>query len=352
MAAALTRDDLRGALQHPNVAAFLRVIREGESSQNEDAYTIRFGGSHFDAPPWQHPREAITIGRLTSTASGAYQFLYRTWAALVTQYGFPDFSPQCQDEGAVALIAGRKALGLLMEGRFHEATARCALEWASLPGSPYGQPTRTIAQALEVFLAYGGTLAAPTETQTQEVKPVVPILIPILAELAKGLIPQLGSLFGSGSEVQQRNVAAATVVADTLVKATGALNLQEAAERIQNDPQAMQAARDAVAEVWPSITESGGGGIKAARDLALAPEGDWRRAFLNPAFVIGMVMLALVCFVVVVIVLGLGVQSWSDEIKAMVVTAVVSGALGSVSGFFLGSSLGSQKKDAALARQG
>jgi hypothetical protein len=41
-------------------------------------------------------------------------------------------------------------------------------------------------------------------------------------------------------------------------------------------------------------------------------------------------------------------QTWSDDIKMMFVTAIVSGLLGSVTGFFLGSSLGSQKKDAAL----
>lgn len=344
----MTRDDLLFALQHPNVVAFLRVIREGESSQGDSAYSVRFGGSHFEG--WEFPDGAITIGRLTSTASGAYQFLHKTWAALVAQYGFPDFSPQCQDEGAVALIAGRKALQLVMEGRIREAIARCALEWASLPGSPYGQRTRTLEQAITTYIEHGGTLAETAEAP--ERKEMIPVLIPILAELAKDLIPQLGSLFGSGSDVQQRNVAAATVLADTIVKATGAVNLQDAADKIQSDPGARDAARAAVADAWPSVVESGGGGIKGARDLAISPDGDWRKAFLNPAFVIGMVMLGLVCFVVVVVVLGLGTQEWSDEIKAMVITAVVSGALGSVSGFFLGSSLGSQKKDAALAAAG
>lgn len=345
----MTRDDLLQALQHNNVLAFLRVIREGESSQNEDAYTIRFGGSHFDAPPWEHPREAITIGRLTSTASGAYQFLWRTWSALVAQYGFPDFSPQCQDEGAVALIAGRKALQLVMEGRFDEAVARCALEWASLPGSPYGQPTRTIAQAREVFLAYGGTLAAPTEeTQTQEVTPMVPILIPILAELAKGLIPQLGSLFGSGSDVQQRNVAAATVLADTIVKATGAVNLQEAADKIQNDPGARDLARAAVADVWPSVTEAGSGGLDGARKAAANP--DQVPIYKDKTVWITFAFMPLIYMVVIAALIK---QDWiaevTSETRAFVIGFVLGSIGASILAYFYGTTVGSQKKDALIA---
>lgn len=345
----MTRDDLLQALQHNNVLAFLRVIREGESSQNEDAYTIRFGGSHFDAPPWEHPREAITIGRLTSTASGAYQFLWRTWSALVAQYGFPDFSPQCQDEGAVALIAGRKALQFVMEGRFDEAVARCALEWASLPGSPYGQPTRTIAQAREVFLAYGGTLAAPTEeTQPQEVKPMVPILIPILAELAKGLIPQLGSLFGSGSDVQQRNVAAATVLADTIVKATGAVNLQEAADKIQNDPGARDLARAAVADVWPSVTEAGSGGLDGARKAAANP--DQMPIYKDKTVWITFAFMPLIYMVVIAALIK---QDWiaevTSETRAFVIGFVLGSIGASILAYFYGTTVGSQKKDAVIA---
>jgi len=32
-------------------------------------------------------------------------------------------------------------------GRFDAAVAKCAKEWASLPGSPYGQPVKTLDQA-------------------------------------------------------------------------------------------------------------------------------------------------------------------------------------------------------------
>lgn len=96
----MTRDDLLGALTHDNLLAFLRLIRQGESNQNDDAYTILFGGEHFDSFA-DHPRRKITRGSLTSTAAGAYQILERTWDGLVRQYGFGDFSPANQD-GQVA----------------------------------------------------------------------------------------------------------------------------------------------------------------------------------------------------------------------------------------------------------
>ena len=155
----MTRDELRAALQNGNVQAFLAVIRAGETSENDAAYTMQFGGGHFVAPPWVHPHQANHAAGLTSTAAGAYQFLSKTWDALVEQYGFEDFSPECQDEACVALIAGRHALDDVIAGRVTDAVQKCNKEWASLPGSPYGQPTRTFTAALETFENSGGIVA-------------------------------------------------------------------------------------------------------------------------------------------------------------------------------------------------
>ena len=155
----MTRADLDAALQSANMQAFLRVIRAGESGQNDDAYTVMFGGGHFDAPPWVHPHQPVDAAGLTSTAAGAYQFLGRTWDALVKQYGFEDFSPANQDAAAVALIAGRGALTDVLAGWFDDAILLCGKEWASLPDSPYGQPTRTLAQARQTYSENGGEFA-------------------------------------------------------------------------------------------------------------------------------------------------------------------------------------------------
>ena len=331
----MTREDLQGALTHDNVQAFLRVLRAGESSQTEDAYNVMFGGDHFTSFA-DHPRQKHTRGQWTSTAAGAYQFLQRTWDGLVKQYAFPDFSPRSQDEAAVALIAGRGALKDVIAGRLDAAILKCAKEWASLPGSPYGQPTRTKAQARETYLAYGGRIS-----DTPQEQPMPPIVLTLL-QIASQLIPQLGQLFGSGSEVANRNVAAGKVVADKLVEVTQSINLQEAVEKIQNDPAALRDAKSAVAELWPSITESGSGGIGQARKDAGNP--DQLPFWKNGAFVIAMFLAPLIYMVAIEILFNPSKQTWSDDIKMMFVTAIVSGLLGSITGFFLGSSLGSQRK--------
>lgn len=372
----MNRNDLRAALSHPNVVAFLRVIRQGESSQDEAAYSIQYGGKHFAAPPWAHPREKVSAGRWTSTAAGAYQFLAGTWDGLVARYQFPDFSPGCQDMAAVALIHGRKALEDVQAGRFEAAIAKCGKEWASLPGSPYGQPVMTMDEAREVYERWGGRFDAPTESaaafnpdtldtehydglepnvHTPQAKakestmafPLIPLITAFGPQLLQ-LIPQLGALFGSGSDVQVRNVQAATMAVDAIVKATDSPNLQAAIERMQDDPEVAKAARGAVAEVM-ALVEVGGGGIAAAREAAASPEQvpPW----MNPAVWIAILVLPLVYIAALAVLLGVGGQTFSEDVKAVVVTALFTGALGAITGFFLGSSLGSQRKTAMLGKE-
>lgn len=150
---------LSDALKNPNLRAFLRMLRHGEGTSAETGYSIMFGGERFTSFA-DHPRRAITkkLGGkpITSTAAGAYQFLSRTWDGLVKQYGFADFSPANQDLGAVALILGRRALDDVIAGRFESAVIKCSREWASLPGSPYGQPVVTMTKARQVYELHGG----------------------------------------------------------------------------------------------------------------------------------------------------------------------------------------------------
>lgn len=157
-----TREDLKLFLDDQNVRAFLAVIRAGEGTSDELGYNRMFGGE-LCASLADHPRQLHTLptkaGPLSSTAAGAYQFLSRTWDALVKRYGFEDFSPECQDEAAVALIDGRGALRDVIGGRFSDAIRKCRLEWASLPGAGYGQPERSFSQALDVYAANGGQIS-------------------------------------------------------------------------------------------------------------------------------------------------------------------------------------------------
>ena len=354
--------ELIAALDHPNVRAFLRMLRHGEGTAGENGYRVQFGGGLFDSFA-DHPREAVTrsLGGkpITSTAAGAYQFLARTWDGLVKQYGFADFSPKNQDLGAVALVAGRGALQDVMAGRFEQAVIKCNREWASLPGSPYGQPVVTMAHARQEYEAFGGSyaptppevsatladfinpeaLAADTITPPKEqaMAPFVAAVLPSLIDL----VPKLGKLFSSGSEVSERNVKAAEIVVAAAKEAIGARNEQELLESINADPAAAEAVRAAVEANWYKIDEVGGGiqAARAANVQAAQPGGVpfWQQ----PAFVVSILLLPLVYFVVVYV-LAFG-QS-SEEVRSMVIAAVISGVLGSLTGYWLGTSFSSQRK--------
>lgn len=140
--------------------AFLRLIRLAEGTSDDLGYRRLVGGGEFSVPPWRHPNKRVFIPRyyVYSTAAGAYQFLHRTWAGLVDQYGFTDFCPANQDMGAVALIAGRGALDDVRAGRIELAIDKCKKEWASLPGSRYGQRTEELDTLLAEYAKHGGVV--------------------------------------------------------------------------------------------------------------------------------------------------------------------------------------------------
>lgn len=151
-------DDVLG---NERCRAFLALIRKAEGA----GYSTLFGGGTF-ASYADHPRQRISRplgGRLlTSTAAGAYQFLARTWDECAAACGLKDFSPASQDTAALFLIDRREALEDVLAGDWARAIDKCNKEWASLPGSPYGQPTRPVAECL-AFLER----AAPSPTKAK-----------------------------------------------------------------------------------------------------------------------------------------------------------------------------------------
>lgn len=355
--------DLIAALDHPNVRAFLRMLRHGEGTAGEDGYRVQFGGGLFDSFA-DHPRQAITrsLGgkAITSTAAGAYQFLQRTWDGLVKQYGFADFGPKNQDLGAVALIAGRGALQDVMAGRFEQAVAKCNREWASLPGSPYGQPVVTMARARQEYEAHGGQYAdpAPTaatpglarfinpealaaDTITPKETTMAPFIAAVLPSLID-LVPKLGKLFSSGSETAERNVKAAEIVVAAAKEAIGARNEQELLETIKADPNASALVRQAIEAKWFEISEVGGGvqAARAANERFLQPgsAGFW----LNPAFWLSMVMLGMP-FMLLVDVFFIHPDAYDGNLRVQIVTGVLM-VISIVGGYWLGTSFSSQRK--------
>jgi lysozyme len=147
--------DPAASLSIPNVQAFLMMVRTGEGTADSGGYNRFFGGGSFTDLS-QHPNVAHTAGGYTSTAAGAYQILYSTWLEAQAALNLPDFSPASQDAAAVWLIKRRGALADVINGAVDAAISKCNKEWASLAGSPYGQPTRTLGQDETLFAQYGG----------------------------------------------------------------------------------------------------------------------------------------------------------------------------------------------------
>jgi muramidase (phage lysozyme) len=142
-------------VNNQNVRAFLRVIRRGEGTMDEAGYRRMFGGELFSSFA-DHPRKVIRKNGYASSAAGAYQALTSTWDETRSIMGLRDFSPTSQDWFAVGRIAARGALADVIAGRFAVALSKCAREWASLPGSPYGQPVISMATAASVYASAGG----------------------------------------------------------------------------------------------------------------------------------------------------------------------------------------------------
>jgi len=357
-----------------NLKAFLQVIRTGEGTLGYDGYRTLVGGEHFDSFD-DHPRKFVTLrigGKdVTSSAAGAYQILARTWDSL-DSLGLPDFSPQSQDMAAVALIDRRGALEAVLAGRFEEAIRKCNREWASLPGSPYGQPTMTIQQARQVYEANGGRYepdkplaaapAAPIEDRplppyTEPAPPQEPAmpapLIPIVSALVPALlpaliehIPALASIFGDRSKASKEQYAQAGVkVLEVIQAATGSRNAQEAVEKVASDPAAKQAAQEAVRTGWFELQEVAGG-VAAAREAnAAAPVGFFGLKFHEA------LTLILVAGAYTLGGLYLFTGSPAPEMAAALVTALVISSIGAVVAYWFGSTSGSAAKSELLARK-
>lgn len=178
--------------------------------------------------------------------------------------------------------------------------------------------------------------------------PLLPIITAVLPQIIAA-VPKLGELFGSGSEVSQRNMKAAEVVFSVAKDALGAVNEQEVAERLASDPGAAAALKTAVEAKWFEISEAGGGGIagaRAATDKYLAPDakGFWH----NPAFWISLVLLGMP-MMMLVDVFFVHPEGYDTNLRTQIVTGVLM-VIGIVGSFWLGSSMGSQRKTDALTK--
>ncbi|MEG3028697.1 MAG: glycoside hydrolase family 104 protein [Aeromonas sp.] len=144
-------------IEEARIRAFLRMLKIGEGTIGLEGYEHLFGGESFikdygktfaDHPRLLMEKTVKKTGQvISSTAAGAYQVMRYVWddpgiIKLREEHGITDFTPAMQDRYCVVILKYRRdALPEIMRGDIKVAIKKCNKEWASLPGSPYGQPT-------------------------------------------------------------------------------------------------------------------------------------------------------------------------------------------------------------------
>jgi muramidase (phage lysozyme) len=361
------RERCEAALMHREALAFLRVIRAGESSQDESAFTILWGGGHFTAPPWQHPRQEIFRNGITSSAAGAFQFLTKTWDGIARKLDLPDFTPHSQELGALGLIDERNALDDVLAGNLDAAISKCAPVWASLPGSPYGQPTLTLEHCREVYAAWlarddlmpaaqvdaGAAIPAPDiATQTEPAQsapapdltpsqPSRPTMDPFtIFGLITQFLPGVIAAIGHNSPQALKNAGTVQSITDTIVKSVpGATGPGDAIDKLAGASKEQKAQITAAVLTDPaiaSLVEVGGGVAAARRDnIALVAAADhWWKLLLNPVLLVTVLILPLVYLIVWGLMPFL--SKVSADVIAQTIGTVIGLALGSICGFWMG----------------
>lgn len=250
---------MQSALKYPsllssnNVRAFLRVIREGESNQDDDGpesgYRAmyhprerRFWTGPLEGP---HPRafESLPDGSgRRSSAFGAYQFTATTWDRVNQKYDLADdIGGYSQDCHAVALIFDVGALDDVIDGRFDDALDKCGTQWASLPDSPLedGGSKVDYERAHAVWVRYGGGVpavissSAPVEERSTQARqedidrinkpegePVAaPLLfiVPLLQSLFEAFSPLVRAKVQKALDKQGVDATSSGAVADNLM---------------------------------------------------------------------------------------------------------------------------------------
>lgn len=307
-------------------------------------WTIGYGTTRYRNGDAVRPGDTITADEaeaLLRDQLEEYQDAVRQLVRVpLTPSQFDALTSWTYNLGAAAL-RDSTMLKRLNAGEYREAADEM-LRWVNAGGRPVEGLRRRREAERAMFL--DGHAPAPAPVVQPASKPMAPVLAALLPSLV-GMIPELAKLFGSGSAVADRNIKAAERVAEVVIAATQAPNLQGAVETMQSDPAARQAASTAVQAAWFELAEAGGGGIDGARKFNLAAAGipAWRM----PAVWVTVALLLPVYAVVGAVLWG---EGWSNEIRLQVVTAVLV-VISVVSAYWLGSSSGSARKTDIIAEK-
>lgn len=145
---ALLNDDLFSypTMMDSNVAAFLAVIRAGESSNN---YYAKVGGGNLTTLATYTTIPSVNGSR----AVGGYQYQPSTWKEVATALNLTDFSPESQDQGAIFLLKRRGAYNAVVTGQIATACDLLKNEWQM-----FTLPRWNSDAVASLFVSNGGNL--------------------------------------------------------------------------------------------------------------------------------------------------------------------------------------------------
>ena len=162
---------LLNALSNSNIKAMQLSIRNCEGTEAADGYNYLFGSTPDNDRRFtdmtHHPNQKFPFSGGESDAAGAYQIMYETEQCLIkqlVQYGMSVadatmFDAPTQDLKCVLLFSNHNCCQKIIDGDFNYAVSVLNKTWASLPGSPYGQPVKSMSDVIAFYTANGGVIA-------------------------------------------------------------------------------------------------------------------------------------------------------------------------------------------------
>jgi lysozyme len=309
-------------------------------------WTIGYGHTG-NVRPGDVVTEAEALDLLAKDAAASEAAVDRLVTVQINQQQFDALVSFCFNLGAGAL-EGSTLLRLLNDGDFAGAADQFQ-RWVYAGGTQL--PGLAKRRAAEARMFASAPSLGPTIAR--EV-PMGPLVVPALTILAD-LLPAVFKAFKgeSPSKVAERNLDLVQNIANkvipTVIEATKAVNVEEAIQKIQSQPDIKAAADNAVQAVYYELVEVGGG-IEAAREQTrkLLIEGPtWAAA--GYGFLMTVLSLTIV-----------GGGGWmlfgllmdpdaSPEQKGMILGAVIA-SISAVISFYFGSSASSRQSGQAMAR--
>jgi len=198
-------------------------------------------------------------------------------------------------------------------------------------------------------VAVSTSATAPTVQQiepTKEPEMALPaLLLQALAPIFISKIPELVDIARTPTK-DDRKEKGIEMAINVVTEALGASNAQEASERIESDPQAVEVARAAVRAQWFEIQEAEEKSRTLAREHAMtySQMKDVRTVAGNFTFIEFLTLVFLVTCWVAIGILAAFNKITEGTLDNIIMLAAVASIVG-IREFWYGSSFGSQKKD-------